>query len=59
MKEFTSPENDDFCRIPSQTAGYFCISTIDIRINTCYNITMIRKGDTKDANDLERDVKVS
>nr|DAU91204.1 MAG TPA: hypothetical protein [Caudoviricetes sp.] len=25
MKEFTSPENDDFCRIPSQKAGYFCI----------------------------------
>ena len=28
---------------------------IDTRVNTCYNITMIRKGDTKDANDAERD----
>lgn len=24
---------------------------IDIRINTYYNISMIRKGDTKDANE--------
>lgn len=28
---------------------------IEIRKNTWYNITMIRKGDTKDANDTERD----
>lgn len=30
---------------------------IDIRINTYYNITMIRKGDTKDANEFQGDVK--
>ena len=28
---------------------------IDIRKNTWYNKSMIRKGDTKDANDTERD----
>ena len=28
---------------------------VEIRKNTWYNITTIRKGDTKDANDTERD----
>lgn len=28
---------------------------IDIRVFTCYNKYMIRKRDTKDANDTERD----
>lgn len=32
---------------------------IDIRINTYYNISMIRKGDTKDANDFKRDDFIS
>ena len=32
---------------------------IDIRKNTWYNKSMIRKGDTYDANDAERDDKTS
>lgn len=32
---------------------------IDIRKNTWYNTSMIRKGDTYDANDGERDDKTS
>ena len=32
---------------------------IDIRKNTWYNTSMIRKGDTYDANDAERDEQTS
>ena len=32
---------------------------IDVRINTQYNITMIRKGDTKDAINTQRDDQAS
>lgn len=32
---------------------------LDVRVNTCYNVIMIRKGDTKDANDTERDDQIS
>nr|DAT44710.1 MAG TPA: hypothetical protein [Caudoviricetes sp.]DAY65531.1 MAG TPA: hypothetical protein [Caudoviricetes sp.] len=28
---------------------------LDIRVNTCYNVIMIRKGDTKDAINTKRD----
>lgn len=32
---------------------------IDIRIYTCYNVTTIRKGDTKDAIDAQRNAQTS
>ncbi len=32
---------------------------IDIRAYTCYNVFMIRKGATKDANDIKGNVKTS
>ena len=46
-KDFQKPK-------PSRTSIKkinFSIKSIDIRINTYYNIDMIRKGDTKDANE--------
>ena len=37
----------------------YTIQNIDIRNNAWYHMFMIRKGDTKDANDTERDDKTS
>lgn len=32
---------------------------ICIRVNTCYNVAAIRKGDTKDAIDTQRNAQTS
>ena len=44
-----------FVSIISYVKHVFIHIFIDARVNTCYNIVMIRKGDTKDAINTKRD----
>lgn len=44
-----------FVSIISYAKHVFIHISIDTRVNTCYNIVMIRKGDTKDAINTKRD----
>lgn len=41
-----------------QMTLYAFVQHIDIRNITCQNMTMVREGDTKGANDFKRDDKV-